>query len=126
MRRDTDRVPSLFLYPSATRSPMLTFPLAQAAPTGGLLGNPLLLIGVLFLVMYFTMIRPQTKQAKAHRALVESLKKGDRIVTIGGIHGIVRAVEDTTILVEVDGGTKLRFDKGKVAYAVNADKEAAA
>lgn len=126
MRRDTDRVPSLLLYPPATLRAMLTLPLAQAAPTGGLFGNPLLLIAVLFLVMYFTMIRPQTKQAKAHRALIESLKKGDRIVTIGGIHGIVRAVEDTTILVEVDGGTKLRFDKGKVAYMVNADKEVAA
>ena len=119
MRRDTDRVPSLFLYPLATLGPMLTPPLAQAAPTGGLFGNPLLLIAVLFLVMYFTMIRPQAKQAKQHRALMEGLAKGDRIVTVGGIHGTVRSVEDTTILVEVDGGTKLRFDKGKVAYTIN-------
>ncbi len=98
---------------------MLTLPLAQAAPTGGLFGNPLLLIAVLFLVMYFTMIRPQTKQAKEHRALVEGLAKGDRVVTMGGIHGTIRSVDDTTILVEVDGGTKLRFDKGKVAYKIN-------
>ncbi|MEM1115093.1 MAG: preprotein translocase subunit YajC [Bacteroidota bacterium] len=99
---------------------MLTLlPLAQAAPPGGLFGNPLILISVLFLVMYFTMIRPQSKQAKAHRELVGSLAKGDRIVTIGGIHGTIKSVDDTTILVEVDGGTKLRFDKGKVAYKVN-------
>ena len=96
---------------------MLTLPIAQAAP-GGLFGNPLVLIAVLFLVMYFTMIRPQAKQAKQHRALVEGLNKGDRIVTVGGIHGTIRSVDDTTILVEVDGGTKLRFDKGKVAYSI--------
>ena len=96
---------------------MPLLPLAQATG-GGLFGNPLLLLGLLFLVMYFTMIRPQTKQAKAHRALVESLAKGDKIVTIGGIHGTIRQVDDTTVLAEVDGGTKLRFDKGKVAYKV--------
>ena len=98
---------------------MLTLPLAQA--TGGLFGNPLLLLGLLFVVMYFTMIRPQTKQAKAHRALVEGLTKGDKIVTVGGIHATIRQVDDATVLAEVDGGTKLRFDKGKVAYKVAPD-----
>ncbi|MDT0631683.1 preprotein translocase subunit YajC [Rubrivirga sp. S365] len=94
-------------------------PLAQA--TGGLFGNPLLLLGLLFVVMYFTMIRPQTKQAKAHRALIESLTKGDRVVTVGGIHGTIRQVDDATVLAEVDGGTKLRFDKAKIAYKVVPD-----
>ncbi len=99
---------------------MLDFlPLAQAA-TGpaGLLGSPFLLIAVLFGVMYFTMIRPQARQAKQHRALIEGLKKGDRVVTMGGIHGKINSVDDTSVLVEVDGATKLRFDKSKVAYVV--------
>ena len=100
---------------------MLTLlPLAQAAPAGGgLFGNPLLLLGLLFVVMWFTMIRPQTKQAKAHRELVAGIAKGDKIVTVGGIHGTVRQVDDATLLVEVDGGTKLRIDKGKVGYALS-------
>lgn len=97
---------------------LLALPLAQAA-TGGLFGNPLLLLGLLFLVMWFTMIRPQAKQAKAHRELVGGLAKGDRIVTVGGIHGTIRQVDEKTILVEVDGGTKLRVDKGKVGYTVS-------
>ena len=97
---------------------MLTFPLAQAA-SGGLFGNPLLLLGLLFLVMWFTMIRPQAKQAKAHRELVGGLSKGDRIVTVGGIHGTIREVDEKTILVDVDGGTKLRVDKGKVGYTIS-------
>lgn len=97
----------------------LVLPLAQAAPTGGLFGNPLLLLGLLFLVMYFTMIRPQTKQAKQHRELIAGLKKGDRIVTVGGIHGTIREVDEKTILVDVDGGTKLRLDKAKVGYSLS-------
>ena len=101
-----------------------TLPLAQAAPSGGLFGNPLLLLGLLFVVMWFTMIRPQTKQAKAHRELVEGLAKGDRIVTVGGIHGTIRQVDERTILVEVDGGTKLRVDKGKVGYTLSSTEPA--
>ena len=97
---------------------MLTLPLAQAA-SGGLFGNPLLLLGLLFLVMWFTMIRPQAKQAKAHRELVGGLTKGDRIVTVGGIHGTIREVDERTVLVDVDGGTKLRIDKGKVGYTIS-------
>ncbi len=99
-------------------------PLAQAAPSGGLFGNPLLLMGLLFVVMWFTMIRPQTKQAKAHRELVSGLAKGDRVVTVGGIHGTIRQVDERTILVEVDGGTKLRLDKGKVGYTVSSTEPA--
>ena len=95
-------------------------PLAQAAPSGGLFGNPLLLLGLLFLVMWFTMIRPQAKQAKQHRELVAGLAKGDRIVTVGGIHGTIKSVDERTVLVEVDGsGTKLRVDKGKVGYSLS-------
>lgn len=104
---------------------MLTLPLAQAAPaSGGIFGNPLLLLGLLFLVMWFTMIRPQAKQAKAHRALVEGLSKGDRVVTIGGIHGTIRQVDEKTVLVEVDGGTKLRVDKGKIGYSLSSTEPA--
>ncbi|MEM0961910.1 MAG: preprotein translocase subunit YajC [Bacteroidota bacterium] len=94
-------------------------PLAQAA-SGGLFGNPLVLLGVLFAVMYFTMIRPQSKQAKQHRELIAGLTKGDRVVTMGGIHGQIRQVDEKTILIDVDGGTKLRLDKAKVAYTLTA------
>ena len=92
---------------------MLTLPLAQAAaPTGGLFGNPLLLLGLLFLVMWFTMIRPQAKQAKAHRELVGGLTKGDRIVIVGGSHlaagpdgakEMTGGVHDIVIVHEVEG-----------------------
>ena len=129
MRRDTDRVPSLFWVLSGlsprlrSRAAMLgLLPLAQAAPApGGLLGSPFVLIAVLFAVMYFTMIRPQARQAKLHRELVAALKKGDRVVTMGGLHGTIQEVDDTTVLVRVDGDVKLRFEKGKVAYVLTKD-----
>ncbi|WP_412061081.1 preprotein translocase subunit YajC [Rubrivirga sp. IMCC45206] len=96
---------------------MLTLPLAQAA-SGGLFGNPLLLLGLLFLVMWFTMIRPQAKQAKAHRELVSGLSKGDKVVTVGGVHGTIRQLDERTVVLEGEGGTKFRVDKGKIGYSL--------
>jgi len=88
----------------------------QAAPSGGggLLGMllPLLLI---FIVFYFFIIRPQKKKEEERRKMIESVKKGDRIITIGGIHGKVVRVADTTVLVQVDDNTKIRFEKTAIA-----------
>lgn len=80
---------------------------------------PMVLIMVVF---YFFMIRPQVKKAKDHKKLVEELKKGDKIVTTAGIHGRIIDVTDTTFLIEVEGGTKIRFDK--TAISLDATKAA--
>ncbi|MEM7550206.1 MAG: preprotein translocase subunit YajC [Bacteroidota bacterium] len=71
-----------------------------------------LLIGV---VIYFFMIRPQQKKQKDQKKYLEELKKGDRVVTIGGLHGKVFAVEENEIVMEVDKGMKLRFEKSSVS-----------
>jgi preprotein translocase subunit YajC len=81
---------------------------------------PMVLIMIVF---YFFMIRPQVKKAKDHKKLVEDLKKGDKIVTTAGIHGRIVDMNDTTFLIEVEGGTKIRFDK--TAVSVDATKAAA-
>jgi len=81
---------------------------------------PMVLIMVVF---YFFMIRPQVKKAKDHKKLVEDLKKGDKIVTTAGIHGRIIDMNDTTFLIEVEGGTKIRFDK--TAISLEATKAAA-
>lgn len=102
-------------------------PLAQAAPSpGGLLASPLLMMAALFAIMYFTMIRPQARQARLHRDLVAGLKKGDRVVTAGGIHGTIAHVDDTTVLLRVDGETKMRVERSKVVHVVNAEAAPAA
>ena len=96
-------------------------PLAQAAAPGGLFGNPLLLIAVMFGIMYFFMIRPQSKREKARRAMIDAVQKGDRIITAGGVHGTVTKVDETSVLVSVDGDTKLRFEKSAIASVMTKD-----
>ncbi len=71
----------------------------------------ILIIGV----FYFFMIRPQMKKAKDHKKYVEELKKGDRVITASGIHGKVVEVSDTTFLIEVESGTKIRFEKSSIS-----------
>lgn len=139
MRRDTDRVPSLFSFRAVRCAPLrarpvmptllsgLLLPVAQSAPPaggGGLFASPLLLMAVLFAIMYFTMIRPQARQAKRHRELVGGLKKGDRVVTAGGLHGTIAQVDDTTVLVRVDGDVKLRVERGRIVHVLGDEAKA--
>ena len=66
-------------------------------------------------VFYFFMIRPQNKKRKKLEALRSGLKKGDHVLTIGGIHGKVAEVKDTTIMMQVEGGVKLKVEKSAVS-----------
>jgi preprotein translocase subunit YajC len=72
---------------------------------------PLALMGAVF---YFLMIRPQQKQAREHKKLLSELKRGDEVVTQGGVIGTVHQVEDRTVTLDVGGGTKVRVIKGNV------------
>ncbi len=80
----------------------------------GALGN-LIFIALLFLVFYFLLIRPQKKRMEAQRALIESVQEGDEIVTMGGILGTVRGLEDDAMELEVSPGTNIRVLKSAVA-----------
>ncbi|MFD2145851.1 preprotein translocase subunit YajC [Mucilaginibacter antarcticus] len=73
---------------------------------------PLVLIIVVF---YFFMIRPQMKKQKDQKTFANDLKKGDKIVTTAGIHGKIAEVAEATILIETEGGGKIRFNKSAVA-----------
>ncbi len=70
----------------------------------------LLMVGV----MYFFMWRPESKRRKEMAKFREGLKKGDKIITAGGIYGVVKEVKETTLLIEVDGNVTLRIDKNMV------------
>ncbi|HMU13100.1 MAG: preprotein translocase subunit YajC [Bacteroidetes bacterium] len=90
--------------------------LLQAAPAGqdgGMM--TMLMMGALFVVFYFFMIRPQQKKAKEAKKFRESLQKGIKVVTIGGLHGKVVEVSDKTVLIEAADGVKLRFEKSAIA-----------
>ena len=90
---------------------MLNVVLLQAS--GGIMSFlPMILIVVVF---YFFMIRPQMKKAKDHKKFIAELKKGDKVITTAGIHGKIVDLNETTILVETEGGGKIRFDKAAVS-----------
>jgi len=81
---------------------------------GGLFGSliPLVLI---FVIFYFLLIRPQQKRAKEHKNMIESLKKGDKIVSSGGIYGIIEAVGTNTVTVKIGENVKVKLGKAYVA-----------
>lgn len=92
---------------------ILTFFL-QAAPAGQAQGGSLsfiLMMVLIFAVMWLFMIRPQRKQQKELQEFRSALKKGDKVVTVGGIYGEIVEVSEKTVLIKVDGDVKLRVDK---------------
>ena len=93
---------------------MNTFTILQAAqaaqPQGG--GWSMwIMLALIFVVMWFFMIRPQRKQQKELQNFRDSLKKGDKVVTVGGIYGIVCEIKEGTVLIEVDNNVKIRVSK---------------
>lgn len=93
---------------------------AGAAPQGSLL-SMILPFALIFIVFYFFMIRPQNKKAKETQAMLDAMKKGDKVVTIGGIHGTINQVKEKTVIVKVDDGTKLEFNRSAIASVNNAE-----
>ena len=75
----------------------------------------LLFMGAIIAVFYFFMIRPQQKKAKDQKKFVEELKRGDYIVTIGGMHGRIAEIEDDTFIIEVERGGRIKFSKSSVS-----------
>lgn len=93
---------------------MTTTTILQAAGAG-FDPKSLIMMGLIAVVFYFFMIRPQLKKAKDHKKLVEGLGKGDKVITTAGIHGRIVDSNDTTFLIEVEGGVKIRFEKSAVS-----------
>ena len=87
---------------------------APPSPAGGGLGFFVPLIFI-FVIMYFIMIRPQTKRQAEQKKLISSLKTGDRVVTNAGIHGLISNVKETTIIVKVADNVKIEMEKSAVA-----------
>jgi preprotein translocase subunit YajC len=85
-----------------------------ANPTGSLVST-IITFGLVFVIFYFLIIRPQNKKQKQMRDMISAVKKGDKVVTIGGIHGVVTAVKDSTVVVKVDEGTRIEFSKSAIS-----------
>jgi preprotein translocase subunit YajC len=99
---------------------------APAGAEGAATGNPMLqflpfiaIIGI----FYFLIIRPQSKKQKDTQKMLSALKKGDRVVTIGGIHGVIQTVREQTVIVKVDESTKLEINRSAVSTIQASAKE---
>ncbi len=93
---------------------MLDFILLQGG--GGLPIDPnFIMIGGMILIFYIFFIRPQQKKQKEQRKFIDEVKKGDKIVTMGGIHGKIFSVEDTTVTLELDKGFKMTIEKSSIS-----------
>lgn len=82
---------------------------------GGSGMSSLIMMGLIVVVFYFFMIRPQMKKQKEHKKYIEDLKANDKVVTTAGIHGRIVEVGENTFIIDVGGGTRIKFDKASVS-----------
>ncbi len=94
---------------------MYSILLQASAPAAGTNWSLMLTMGLMVVVFYFFLIRPQQKKAKDQKKFIEAQKVGDKVVTIGGAHGRIAEVDDTTFVLEVERGGRIRFSKSAVS-----------
>jgi len=91
-------------------------PGGAAGPAGGMAAfQQVIPLVFMFAIFYFLLIRPQQKKAKEHKALIDALKKGDNVITAGGVHGKVNAVEDSIVTLEIATGVNIKITKSYIA-----------
>lgn len=95
-----------------------------AAQEGSMLTSLLPLV-VIFAIFYLLMIRPQQKQQKKHREMIAAMRKGDKVVTRGGIHGTVYGLTDTTVTLEVANDIRIKFAREAISAVVSSESEVA-
>ncbi len=101
---------------------LLNLPLIQAA--GGIAGmsTPIVTFALVIGIFYFLIIRPQNKKQKETKAMIESVEKGDKVTTIGGLRGSVDSVKDGVVTIRVYNDIKLEFNKSAVSEVVKDKK----
>ena len=88
--------------------------LLQTSSATGNMGS-LLLFGGIAIIFYFFMIRPQQKKQKDQRKFINEIKKGDHIVTIGGVHGKIVEIDEETVTVDVEKGARIKFERSAIS-----------
>ena len=88
---------------------------SEGAEGGGFDWTIIIFLIVIFGIFYFIMVRPQRKRQKEHEQLVQTLNKGDRVVTAGGIYGVVESLSDDSIVLKVESGSTIRVVRGSVS-----------
>jgi len=91
----------------------------QGGEGGGGLISTLIMFGAIFLIFYFMIIRPQQKRSKEREKLLSNLEKGDKVVTNGGIHGIISGLEEKTALLQVADNMKIKVDRSAITTVLS-------
>lgn len=91
---------------------------AAGAPSGSSMLVPLITMGLVFFIMWLFIIRPQNKKQKETEKMIANLKKGDKVVTIGGIHGVVSSTDEKTIVIKVDDNAKIKFSRSAISAVI--------
>ena len=90
----------------------------MGAPAGGEGGAGLmsfLPLVAIIAIFYFLILRPQSRKQKETQKMLSALKKGDRVITVGGIHGVIQSIRDSTVIVKVDENVKLEFNRAAIS-----------
>jgi preprotein translocase subunit YajC len=96
--------------------------LAEAAgPAGASSFQPFIMMGLMVVMFYFLLIRPQQKQRKELQQRIDSMQTGDRVITSAGIHGLVHNIREKTVVVKIADNTMVEFDKAAMAIVVKKD-----
>lgn len=96
---------------------------AEPAPRGGGFVSMLFMFGLIFLIFYFLIIRPQRTRQKKHQEMVEDLKSGDKVITSGGIHGTVMGVQKDKIELKIAANVKIDITKNSVGVILTSKKK---
>ncbi len=99
---------------------------AAAGSSQGSFMMTIVTFGLVFVIFYFFIIRPQNKKQKETEKMISALKKGDKVITIGGIHGEVSSTKENTVIVKVDENCKLEFSRSAISSVESPEKAAKA
>ena len=94
---------------------------ASASTGSGSMMTSFITFGMVIVIFYFMIIRPQKKRDKEAKAMLAAMKKGDRVVTIGGIHGTIVTVKDNTVVVKVDDSARIEFSRNAISTVTARD-----
>ena len=89
--------------------------MAQTSPAQGGSGSFIFMMIIFLVIFYFVLIRPQTKQAKEHKSMIESLSKGDEVVTTGGMLGRINKIGDNFIAIEIASNVEIKVQKNSIS-----------
>ena len=95
--------------------------MAADSASSASLTSSLIMFALIILIFYFLIYRPQKKRDKEAKAMLAAMKKGDKVVTIGGIHGTIVTVKDKTVVIKVDDSARIEFSKEAISSVISKD-----